>query len=119
MQNETASLTHRIPKDGALAVGADEVDALREESQKIREVDTRFNGVIEVFQTADGEYILAEQTLQRQPVIRKVGSPAQADELIRSRLEVYDRMWDGCGCTVDFFGNVSCTLQRDRGPQPD
>lgn len=110
MQNETASLTQRIPKDSALAVDTEEVDTLRAACRKIREVDTRFNGVIEVFQTPGGEYILAEQTLQRQPVIRKVRSPEQADELIRSRLEVYDRMWDGCGCKVDFFGNVSCTL---------
>jgi hypothetical protein len=110
MDTEIEPLIQKIPADGAAAVSAEEVALLRQSSELVREVDTRFNGMIEVLRTPEGAYILAEQTLERQPVIRRVASPEHADEVIRSRLEIYDRMWDGCGCKVDFFGNVSCEI---------
>jgi len=27
----------------------------------------------------------------------------EAEEFIKERLEIYNRMWDGCGCKVDYY----------------
>ena len=110
MTPNITSLVQRIPDGGATIVTPEEAATLRERCAVVRTEDTRFNGLIHVLRTDDDELILAEQTLDRQPVIRRVESLAEAEEIIRSRLEIYDRMWDGCGCKVDFFGTTSCKV---------
>ena len=27
----------------------------------------------------------------------------EVDDFVRDRLAIYERMWDGCGCRVDYY----------------
>jgi hypothetical protein len=36
-------------------------------------------------------------------LIRLLADADGAEQLVRRRLETYDKMWDGCGCKVDYF----------------
>ncbi len=37
-------------------------------------------------------------------VVRRLGGRAEADAFLKDRLAQYERMWDGCGCRIDYFG---------------
>ncbi len=36
-------------------------------------------------------------------VVRPLGDADRAEAFVRGRLEAYERMWDGCGCRVDYY----------------
>jgi predicted aminopeptidase len=36
-------------------------------------------------------------------IVRRLADSAEAQQFVRRRLETYDKMWDGCGCKVDYY----------------
>jgi hypothetical protein len=38
-------------------------------------------------------------------VARLLGGPDDAEAFVAKRMAEYERMWDGCGVKVDYFGN--------------
>jgi uncharacterized lipoprotein YehR (DUF1307 family) len=51
----------------------------------------------------DGDLLLQEKTTKDEFLIRRMKSKEEAEELIKHRLEIYNRMWDGCGCRVNYY----------------
>jgi len=49
------------------------------------------------------ELILQEKSNKDELIIRTMKSKKEADELIKQRLEIYEKMWDGCGCKVEYY----------------
>jgi hypothetical protein len=37
-------------------------------------------------------------------VARLLGGAAEAQAFVRKRMEEYERMWDGCGVKVEYYG---------------
>jgi hypothetical protein len=80
----------------------------------VEEHDTFFAGPLRIVETAAG-LALAEQDPGRGlGFLRPAASLAAAQALVRDRLAVYERMWDGCGCKVDYFDTAgtsgTCSL---------
>ena len=36
-------------------------------------------------------------------VVRRLGTPTAAAEFVTRRLGQYERMWEGCGCRIDYY----------------
>lgn len=89
----------------AAEIAPGEAALLVEKGRVLREADTRLAGPIRVVEIG-GVVVVVERTTRGQPVARVVASPAAAGALIEDRLAVYERMWDGCGCKVDYLGNA-------------
>jgi len=49
-----------------------------------------------------GGLAAVEQPAPDARVIRRLSGRDEARALIARRLETYDKMWDGCGCKVDY-----------------
>jgi hypothetical protein len=49
------------------------------------------------------ELILQEKTTKDEFLIRKMKTQKEAEDFMRDRLEIYNRMWDGCGCKVNYY----------------
>lgn len=79
----------------------DRLSSILEEAQVVQEVDTRMRGWIRILKM-DAHLVLQEHTDKGQLAVRKMASLEQARKLIEERLETYDRMWDGCGCRIDY-----------------
>lgn len=45
-----------------------------------------------------------EEPKSRERVVRRLGDAATAAAFVKERLSDYERMWDGCGCKVDYYG---------------
>ncbi len=39
----------------------------------------------------------------RERVIRRLADEEEARRFVKDRLDTYDRMWDGCGCKVEYY----------------
>lgn len=94
----------RVPTGRVETLGADDLAGLLSVARSVREVDTRVAGVLRVLEL-EGVLLVQEQTTRGQLLVRRVGSLAAAEALIAGRLEIYERMWDGCGCKVDYLAD--------------
>lgn len=78
-----------------------ELDELLAESELVSEVDTHINNTIRLLRMG-GRLVLQETSFEGEIFLRPMHSKEAADEFIRKRLDTYDRMWDGCGCKINF-----------------
>ena len=44
-----------------------------------------------------------EQPFRDKFVLRPLASDEEKDEFVKKRLEKYERIWDGCGCKIDYY----------------
>jgi hypothetical protein len=49
------------------------------------------------------ELLLQERTTKDEYLIRVMKTQNEAEDFIKDRLDVYNRMWDGCGCKVKYY----------------
>ena len=68
----------------------------------VREEDTCISGMLRILRLQNGTILVQEETPQREVLVRTRPSLEAAQEFISGRLEVYERMWDGCGCKVNY-----------------
>jgi hypothetical protein len=79
-----------------------ELDELLSQSSILIEKDTYLSDKIRLLKI-DDELIIQEKTTKDELLIRLVKSKEEAEKLISERLEIYEKMWDGCGCKVDYY----------------
>jgi len=97
-----AELARRLATERVVEVDAREVEDLLARARVAREADTGLAGAIRVLEL-DDLVLVQEHTRDRRPVVRRVPDLESAHRFVDDRLAAYDRMWDGCGCTVDPF----------------
>ena len=51
----------------------------------------------------DDYLIIQEKTTKNEYLIRNVKTKKEAEDFIKDRLVIYNRMWDGCGCRIDYY----------------
>ena len=103
LENTTASEV--VKETGAhelIALESEMLVALLEEADVIRDDDTCLAGRIRVL-LLDGVILVQERTPKGQILVRRLADEGTAHRFVDDRLAVYERMWDGCGCKVDYF----------------
>lgn len=91
-----------LQKNNYLMITEIELNDLLLKSQIIVEKDTLISDKIRLLKH-NNQLILQEKTTKDEYLIRMVKSLKEGEELIKQRMEIYDRMWDGCGCKVDYY----------------
>ena len=72
------------------------------QSEIILEQDTHIRDFIRIL--GFGQRIFVQEVSDRNEVlIREFAGQAAASDFVRERLNTYDRMWDGCGCKIDYY----------------
>ncbi len=51
----------------------------------------------------DGFFAAVEQPSTSERVLRRLADAEEVGRFVRQRLEEYERMWDGCGCKIDYY----------------
>jgi hypothetical protein len=44
-----------------------------------------------------------EQPAPDERAVRRFASHEEANQFVQQRLKDYERMWDGCGCKIDYY----------------
>ncbi|MBC8367137.1 hypothetical protein H8E52_06980 [bacterium] len=71
-------------------------------SQSLRSVEAALDHKIEV--RSLGEERLAREISDKGEIIlRLFPSEFALDAFLKRRIDIYERMWDGCGCKVDYY----------------
>ncbi|HSL18396.1 MAG TPA: hypothetical protein VLB51_10880 [Methylomirabilota bacterium] len=94
-------LLESLARDRIVSLERDELEALLEGALTLRDDDTILAGRIRIL-AFEGRTLVQEQTTAGEFLVREVGSEAAAERLVDDRLATYERMWDGCGCKVDY-----------------
>ena len=89
-------------KNKYFLINREELEKLLLQSETIIEKDTHISDKIRLLKL-DDDLIIQEKTTKDELLIRMVKTKKEAEELIDQRLEIYDKMWDGCGCRVDYY----------------
>ena len=85
-----------------LAISRDELNELLAQSQILIEENTYISDKIRLLEF-ENELFIQEKTTKDEFLIRSMKSKKEAEDFIRDRLEIYNRMWDGCGCKVNYY----------------
>ena len=79
-----------------------ELTELSNSSKIIFEQDTRIRDMIRILKV-ENHFFLQEKTNLGEIIIRQFDSEADAMKLVNERMEIYDKMWDGCGCKINYY----------------
>lgn len=91
-----------VKKNKYLIISEPELNELLSHSKMIIEENTYISDKIRLLKFND-DLILQEKTTKDEYLIRVMKSKKETEQLIKQRLEIYNRMWDGCGCKVDYY----------------
>ena len=64
--------------------------------------DTKLAGRLQLVRDGRG-FAAVERPGPGRRVVRRFGGESEARVFVEERLATYDRMWDGCGCKIDYF----------------
>ena len=93
----------KLGRKTILALKVDELGDLLVSAETLREDDTHLSGWIRILRI-DGQVVIQEQTPDGTTVlVRKLATRKEAERFVVGRLNIYERMWDGCGCKIDYF----------------
>jgi hypothetical protein len=96
------ALTRRIAVEGIVTLELAEWEKVREAFTEVERHPTYIAGDLLI--ARDDEGLLAvEEPTSRTRVLRRLDGDAGMRRFVRERLDTYERMWDGCGCRVDYY----------------
>lgn len=99
---ETRDLIDRVKKKSYLKISEKELEQLLSKSKIVNERDTLISDKIRVLKISN-KLIFQEKSNKDEFIIRVMKDINDANKLINERMEIYDRMWDGCGCKIDYY----------------
>jgi hypothetical protein len=98
----TTSQILRLAENDYIAFHDLNLDEVFKDFHIIYEADTGISDKIRILGKDDRHFI--QETASKQEIlIRRMKSISEAEELVKQRLEIYEKMWDGCGCKVDYY----------------
>ena len=96
------SLIKKAKKNKYVIISRNQLNNLLSYSKLIQEKESQISGKIRLLKF-NGELLIQEKTDKDELLIRLMKTKEEADYFIKERLEIYDKMWDGCGCKVDYY----------------
>jgi hypothetical protein len=98
---DTDDIMRRVSENSVVKIDREELATVLEAAEEIRAEDTTLAGWIRILLLGD-HVLVQEETPDREVLVRKLDSIDAANRLVDERLADYERMWDGCGCKIDY-----------------
>jgi hypothetical protein len=94
-------LAAQFEEQAIIALDREKLPELLEVAEVIRADDTCVAGWIRILLIND-RFAVQEQTPSGVVLLRRLISRDAAERFVEARLRDYERMWDGCGCKIDY-----------------
>ena len=91
---ERDAIIRRLDDDEVVEVSRDDLTAFLDLAEAVREDRTGIAGRIRTLRLGD-RVLIQERTPKGQHYIRRLASEDAARRFVQSRLDAYERMWDG------------------------
>jgi hypothetical protein len=98
-------LNRRLSSDHIIRLSTDEWDAVAPGLEEVERHDTFIAGDLILVRTDHG-LAAVEEPKSGERVVRRLGDAATAAAFVKERLSDCERMWDGCGCKIDYYGRT-------------
>jgi len=98
---EIRELVAQFEERAIFALDREALPVLPEATEVIRADDTCVAGWIRILRIND-HFAVQEQTPDGEILLRRLISREAAERFVEDRLNDYERMWDGCGCKIDY-----------------
>lgn len=95
------AIVDRVRSHPPTVLDQQQLAMLLETAEIVRDADTLMADRIRIL-TIEGVILVQERTPQREILVRRLDSREAAHRLVDDRLATYERMWDGCGCKIDY-----------------
>jgi hypothetical protein len=95
-------LIQQLREERVVALDAPTWTALAGEFTTLESHDTCLAGELRIISTEAGPAAV-EQPKPDRRVVRLLNDEDEVRRFVQERLDTYDRMWDGCGCKVDYY----------------
>ena len=95
-------IIEKLKSEKYILLDKEQLDAILKQTEVVRENDTMMSGYIRVLKYKEN-YLIQEITAKEELALRLFASKKEADDFVDSRLVIYEQMWDGCGCKVNYY----------------
>ena len=95
-------ILHQIENKPYLQIEESDLKELLNVNAVYAEYNTLISDYIRILQIHE-HTLVQEKTPKGEILLRKFTNLLSAKEFITQRLAIYDKMWDGCGCKVDYY----------------
>ena len=95
-------LRRRIAAERIIPLSAEDWASVASEFEVLERHETNIAGELLVVRIGE-ERAAIEQPTEGERVVRHLGTDELARAFVAQRLEDYERMWDGCGCRIDYY----------------
>jgi hypothetical protein len=99
---DSAKLLKAFENTFRVSLTSEELDDLLAAATIVREEDSCISGMLRILRLENGTIVVQEETPKKEVLVRTRPSLEAAQEFVSGRLEVYERMWDGCGCKINY-----------------
>lgn len=107
-------LNERLKGEGIVALMVEEWEAIASAFEPVWRHDTGFAGELLIARgpvgsepegpaDLDAPLIAVEAPKPAARVVRLLADEEEAKRFVEYRLAQYERMWDGCGCRIDYY----------------
>ena len=98
-----SELTARLMDERIVPLTHAEWEAVAATFEEVERHDTGVAGELLIVRGASG-LAAVEEPKSAQRVVRTLPDEGAARAFVRERMAQYERMWDGCGCKIDYNG---------------
>jgi len=96
------SIIDQVRTGAIVTLTPDDLAELLARAEVVHEEDTYLSDMIRILRLDD--LVLIQETADKtQIIVRSLPTVDDARAFVARRLETYERMWDGCGCSVSYF----------------
>jgi hypothetical protein len=95
-------LVAKLQSPAPLPIDRETLIEILEAAEVLRQDDTCVAGWIRIL-SVDGVILVQEETPEGNALARRMPSIEKANDFVSDRLRSYERMWDGCGCKINYF----------------
>lgn len=96
-----AELGDRLGREPIVTLDTAAWEEVREAFEEVERHATFLAGDLVIVRDSVGP-IAVEEPSSRERVLRRL-DPAEVAGFVKDRLDTYERMWDGCGCKVEYY----------------
>lgn len=95
-------LRGRLGETGIVPLSAEEWRELARAFSEVERHNTRLAGDLVIFRDKE-RFFAVEEPSRDARVVRGLEDEGRVRGFVSKRFEEYERMWDGCGCKVEYY----------------
>ena len=91
-----------LRNQGLIFLPRENLEDVLSSSEILFDEDTLMSDHIRIIKMGE-QIIVQEITMKNELSLRDIESLDEAKEFVQKRLDTYEKMWDGCGCKVNYY----------------